>query len=184
MPRELRRLAVFCGSRDGARPRYREAARALGEAMAARGLDLVYGGAANGLMGAVADAVLRGGRAVVGVIPHGLDKVEFAHPRLTERVDVRTMHERKAVMVERADAIVALPGGFGTMDELFEALTWRQLGLHERPLGLLDVDDYYQPLLAWLDRAVSERFAPAQTRALLRVERDPSALLALLAERA
>ncbi|MDX2012954.1 MAG: TIGR00730 family Rossman fold protein [Myxococcaceae bacterium] len=180
--RRVQAVTVFCGSRDGTRASYRSAATAFGAAMARRGLDLVYGGAQNGLMGAVADAVVNGGRAVVGVIPAGLDRVEFAHPRLSERIDVDTMHARKAVMAERADAFVALPGGFGTMDELFEALTWRQLAMHDKPLGLLDVDDYYRPLVAFLDGAVREGFAPARVRALLVVESDPDVLLARLEE--
>ncbi len=173
-------VAVFCGSRDGVRPVFREAATGFGSAMARRGLDLVYGGAANGLMGAVADAVLAGGGRVIGVIPRGLDRVEFAHPKLSERIDTASMHERKAVMADRADAFVALPGGFGTMDELFEALTWRQLAMHHKPLGLLDVEGFYQPLVGWLDRAVADGFAPAATRATLRVERDADVLLGLL----
>ncbi|MBE2251508.1 MAG: TIGR00730 family Rossman fold protein [Myxococcus sp.] len=180
MSRELRALAVFCGSRDGAQPVFREAARAFGEAMARRGIDLVYGGAGSGLMGAVADAVLAGGRRVVGVIPRGLDRVEFAHPRLTERIDTGSMHERKAVMADRADAFVALPGGFGTMDELFEALTWRQLAMHDKPLGLLDVGGYYAPLVAWLDGAVRQGFAPEKVRALLHVSSEIEPLLNLL----
>lgn len=145
--------------------------------MAERRCDLVYGGAANGLMGAVASAVLDGGGRAIGVIPAGLDRVEFAHPRLTERVDVGTMHERKAVMADRADAFVALPGGFGTMDELFEALTWRQLGFHRKPLGLLEVEGYYAPLVAWLDAAVNEGFAPAAVRSLLFVSGDAGRLV-------
>lgn len=170
-------VAVFCGSRAGTRPTFLSAAEAFGKSMASRGCDLVYGGAANGLMGAVAGAVLDGGGKAIGVIPAGLDRVEFAHPRLSERIDVVTMHERKAAMAERADAFVALPGGFGTMDELFEALTCRQLGLHDKPLGLLDVDGYYAPLVAWLDAAVNDGFAPAPVRSLLRVSADAEALL-------
>lgn len=181
--RRLTTVTVFCGSRDGVRASYRAAATAFGAALARRGLDLVYGGAQNGLMGAVADAVVSGGRKVVGVIPAGLDRVEFAHPKLTERIDVATMHARKAVMAERGDAFVALPGGFGTMDELFEALTWRQLAMHDKPLGLLDVDEYYRPLVAFLDVAVTEGFAPARVRALLVVESDPDVLLTRLEER-
>lgn len=178
MSREARAIAVFCGSRDGVKPAFRQAATAFGAAMAERGLDLVYGGAANGLMGAVADAVLAGGRRVIGVIPKGLDRVEFAHPRLTERIDVRTMHERKAVMADRCHAFVALPGGFGTMDELFEAITWRQLSIHAKPIGLLDVEGYYAPLVTWLDGAVSQGFAPAAVRSGVLLERDPARLIA------
>ena len=176
----MKTVAVFCGSRDGARPLFRDAATRFGSVMARRGLNLVYGGAANGLMGAVADAVLAGGRRVIGVIPRGLDRVEFAHPRLSERIDTASMHERKAIMADRADAFVALPGGFGTMDELFEALTWRQLAMHHKPLGLLDVDGFYQPLVGWLDRAVHDGFAPAATRATLQVSSDADVLLGLL----
>jgi uncharacterized protein (TIGR00730 family) len=170
-------VAVFCGSRNGARPVFREAATRFGMALARHGLDLVYGGAATGLMGAVADAALAGGRRVIGVIPRGLDRIEFAHPRLSERIDTASMHERKAVIAERASMFVALPGGFGTMDELFEALTWRQLAMHQKPMGLLDVDDFYQPLVAWLDRAVADGFTPKETRTTLRVERDADILL-------
>ncbi|MBL8922390.1 MAG: TIGR00730 family Rossman fold protein [Myxococcaceae bacterium] len=177
MKPERRAIAVFCGSRDGARPVFRQAAAAFGRAMADRQLDLVYGGAANGLMGAVADSVLAGGLRVIGVIPKGLDRVEFAHPRLTERIDVRTMHERKAVMADRCDAFVALPGGFGTMDELFEAITWRQLAIHSKPIGVLDVAGYYAPLVAWLDGAVAQGFAPSAVRAGLVIDADAGRLL-------
>ncbi|MBL8939374.1 MAG: TIGR00730 family Rossman fold protein [Archangium sp.] len=180
MKREARAITVFCGSRDGGKPVFRAAATAFGEAMAKAGFDLVYGGAANGLMGALADAVAAGGRKVIGVIPKGLDRVEFAHPKLTERIDVASMHERKAIMAERGDAFVALPGGFGTMDELFEALTWRQIAIHDKPLGLLDVDGYYAPLVAWLDRAVSDGFAPPRVRDALVVDTNPASLLARL----
>lgn len=180
MSPKLRSIAVFCGSRTGARPEFLDAARAFGTAMARRGCDLVYGGAANGLMGAVADAVHAGGRKVIGVIPKGLDRVEFAHPKLSERVDVATMHDRKAVMTDRADAIVALPGGLGTMDELFEALSWRQLAIHHKPVGLLDVGGFYEPLVAWLDGAVSDGFVAARHRSILHVDTSADALLARL----
>jgi uncharacterized protein (TIGR00730 family) len=192
-------VTVFCGSRDGARPSYRAAAFAFGAALARRRLDLVYGGAKNGLMGAVADGALAGGARVIGVIPAWFERpearegrqrasgdaqvvTEFAHPRLSERIDVQSMHARKAVMAERGDAFVALPGGFGTMDELFEALTWRQLAMHDRPLGLLDVDGYFSPLVAFLDAAVREGFAPSDARQALAVEGEPDALLARLEE--
>ena len=171
-------VAVFCGSRDGSRPVFREAATAFGEAMARRGFDLVYGGAANGLMGAVADAVLAGGRRVIGVIPKGLDRVEFAHPKLSERIDTGSMHERKAIMAEESDAFVALPGGIGTFEELFEVFTWAQLAIHQKPIGLLNTAGYYAPLLAFLEHAVSQRFMTAATHNLLRVATTPADLLA------
>jgi hypothetical protein len=157
-----------------------EAAKAFGSSMARHGCDLVYGGAAHGMMGAVADAVIAGGRTVIGVIPKGLDRVEFAHPRLSERVDVASMHERKAVMTDRAEAFVALPGGLGTMDELFEALSWRQLAIHHKPVGLLDVAGFYAPLVAWLDGAVSDGFVSARHRAMLHVDATGEGLLTRL----
>ena len=137
----MRSVCVFCGSKEGDSPLFREAATAFGRALAAQKLDLVYGGAHHGLMGAVADAVLAGGGKIIGVVPRGLARQEFAHPELTEHHVVDTMYERKALMAERADAFVALPGGFGTMDELFDMLTGAQIGLHHKPIGLLDVDE-------------------------------------------
>lgn len=181
MKRNLSSIAVFCGSRIGRRPEFADAAVAFGAAMARHGCDLVYGGAANGVMGAVANGVLVGGKKIIGVIPKGLDRVEFAHPKLSERVDVATMHDRKAVMADRADAFVALPGGFGTMDELFEAISWRQLAIHDKPIGLLDVGGFFKPLIAWLDGAVEDGFITARHRASLIVETHPEALLQRLA---
>jgi uncharacterized protein (TIGR00730 family) len=175
-------VTVFCGSKSGVRPAYRAAATALGEELGQRGLQLVYGGAGHGLMGALADAVLSRGGRVVGVIPEGLDRVEFAHPRLSERIDVASMHERKAIMADRADAFIALPGGFGTLDELFEVLTWRQLSLHRKPIGLLDVEGYFAPLIRWADTAVSEGFVAAQVRETLIVETQPARLLTSMLE--
>lgn len=153
-----RELTVFCGSRDGARPTYRAAALAFGTAMARRGFDLVYGGGQNGLMGAVADAVLAGGRRVIGVIPKGLDRIEFAHRGLSERIDVDTMHARKAVMAERGVAFVALPGGFGTMDELFEALTLIQTQKIARFPIILVGTKYWQGLMDWIKATMDERY--------------------------
>lgn len=144
--------------------------------MAKRGVDLVYGGAQNGLMGAVANAVLAGGRRAIGVIPKGLDRLEFAHPKLTERIDVPTMHVRKEVMANRATAFVALAGGFGTMDELFETITFRQIGAHQKPVGLLDTGGFYESLFRWMDRAVEEGLAPAELRASLICTSDPDEL--------
>lgn len=156
----IRSVCVFCGSRPGARPEYREAATRLGTALARRDLTLVYGGASVGVMGAVADAVLAAGGRVVGVIPHFLESKEITHPGLTELHAVDSMHTRKALMAERSDAFVALPGGFGTLDELFEITTWAQLGLHRKPMGLLDVGGFFQPLLAMVRRMADEGFVP------------------------
>lgn len=180
----IQRVCVFCGSKLGASPVFREAATALGRALAGRGLGLVYGGAAQGLMGAVADAVLDGGGEAIGVIPHGLARQEFAHPRLTKAHFVGSMHERKALMESLSDAFIALPGGFGTMDELFEALTWAQLGLHDKPLGLVDTDGYYAPLVTWIRGALTQGFVPQAMEAALVVDPEPAALLdRLLAHR-
>lgn len=174
----MTRVCVFCGSRDGASPAHRAAATATGQALAARGLDLVYGGSASGLMGAVADAVLEGGRAAIGVIPVRLAaRQEFAHPRLTEVHHTASMAERKHLMFEKADAFLTLPGGFGTLDELFEALTATQLGLHRKPVGLLDVDGYFAPLLTWIERGLRDGFVPPHLAGALVVERDPHALV-------
>ena len=177
----MRRLCLFCGSSAGARPAYLEAARALGRLLADRGIGLVYGGASVGLMGAAADAALAAGGAVHGVIPHGLVARELAHPGLTALHVVGTMHERKARMAELADAFVALPGGLGTLEELFEVWTWAQLGVHRKPVALLDTDGYWAPLLAFLGHARAEGFVrPAHLDALL-VERAAAALLDRLA---
>jgi uncharacterized protein (TIGR00730 family) len=145
--------------------------------MGEKGLDLVYGGAAFGLMGAVADAVLDFGRHVTGVIPHGLERREFAHPRLTEKCMVASMHERKALMTSLADGFVALPGGFGTMDELFEALTWEQIGLHRKPIALVNIGGFYDPLVQWARLARDEGFIAEAVHDLLIVEARPAAAL-------
>ncbi len=176
-PPPFNSVCVFCGSRPGARPEFLAAARAFGTELAARGLSLVYGGASIGLMGAVADAVLAGGGRAVGVLPVGLERKEIAHRGLSELHVVDSMHARKAKMAELAGAFVALPGGFGTFDELFEILTWAQLGLHQKPVGLLDVEGFWEPLQALAQRAADEGFvAQAQARALV-VEASPAALL-------
>lgn len=180
----MRHVCVFCGSSPGGQPAYLAAAVALGGLVARRGLGLVYGGASIGLMGAVADAALAGGGEVVGVIPAALEAKEIAHERLTRLEVVSSMHERKARMAELADAFVALPGGMGTLEETAEILTWAQLGLHHKPCGLLDVEGYWAPLVAFLDRAVRERFLRPEDRELLLVEQDPEALLDRLAARA
>ena len=152
------RICVFAGSNPGARESYLAVARELGAEIAHRGAIMVYGGASVGLMGACADAALAGGAEVVGVLPRALTAREIAHQGLTEMRIVSSLHERKAVMSALSDAVVALPGGCGTMDELFEAITWGQLGLHEKPIGLLDADSYYRPFRAFLDHMSSEGF--------------------------
>jgi uncharacterized protein (TIGR00730 family) len=154
----MQRICVFAGSNDGARESYLIAARELGAEIARRGHGIVYGGAACGLMGACADAALAGGAEVVGVLPRALTSREIAHTGLTEMRIVGSLHERKAVMSALSDAVVALPGGCGTMDELFEAITWGQLGLHEKPIGLLDVDAYFAPLIAFVEHMNAEGF--------------------------
>jgi uncharacterized protein (TIGR00730 family) len=178
----MKSVCVFCGSSSGARPVHLAAARRMGEALGARGLRLVYGGSSVGLMGAVADAALARGGEVVGVLPEFMVSREIAHPRLTELVLVGSMHERKAEMATRADAFVALPGGFGTLDELFEVLTWSQLGLHQppKPSAVLDVDGYYASLIAFVDHAVAEGFVRPEHRAMLLVDQDPDRLIARL----
>jgi hypothetical protein len=177
----IKRVLVFCGSSPGARPEYAQAAGELGALIARRGLGLVYGGASVGLMGIVADGALAAGGEVIGVIPRQLVKREIAHTGLTDLREVGTMHERKALMAELSDAVIALPGGTGTLDELFELFTWSQLGLHRMPIGLLDVAGYWQPLLAMLDHMVAERLLRSEHRETLLVETDASALLDALA---
>ncbi len=174
------RLCVFCGSRPGGRPVFAEQARAFGRLLAARGVGLVYGGGHVGLMGILADAVLAEGGEVRGVIPRALQDRELAHQRLTELHVVETMHQRKALMADLADGFAALPGAFGTGDELFEILTWAQLGLHGKPIGLLNAAGFFDPLLAWIDRAVEEAFLKPQHRDLLLVADEPGRLLDLL----
>ena len=175
-------ICIFCGSNEGARPEYRKAADDMGRTIARRGLTLVYGGADVGLMGAVADAALAEGGPVIGVIPQSLAAREIAHPGLTELHVVGTLHERKVMMAELSDAFVSLPGGYGTLDELFEMLTWSQIGTHLKPSGLLNIAGYFDPLLALLDHAVQERFLHARHRAMLLADDDPARLLDLLGE--
>lgn len=168
---------MFAGASPGARPDYAEAAGRLGRALAEAGVGVVYGGGNVGLMGALADAALAGGGEVVGVIPRALVERELGHPDVTRLEVVESMHERKARMAELADAFVALPGGLGTLEELFEVWTWSQLGFHAKPCGLLNAAGFFDPLLAHLDRAVAERFVRDEHRAMLRVAADPAALL-------
>jgi len=174
-------VCVYCGSRHGAKPAYTAAARALGEAIGARGWQLVYGGGKVGLMGEVADATLAAGGRVVGVIPETLMRREVGHPGLTELHVVPTMHQRKQMMAERADAFIALPGGIGTLEELYEVWTWRQLGYHDQPIGLLNVDGFYDGLLQFMQHTVTEGFLSGEQQAVLRVGSDPQTLLLELA---
>ena len=178
----MRRLAVYCGSRRGHDPAFAKAAAALGETMALRGVGLVYGAAQTGLMGVVADTVLELGGEVIGVIPEALMANEIVHPRLTKLEVVDSMHQRKARMLELADAMVALPGGFGTLEELFEVLAWLQLGLHQKPCGLLNVAGFFDPLLRYLDASVEQGFLNPQHRQLLRHHTDDDLLLQNLQE--
>lgn len=170
-------LCVFCGSRHGAKPVYAEATRAVGTALAERGWQLVYGGGNVGLMGVLADAARDGGARVTGVIPQSLMAREVGHRGLDELLIVPSMHARKRRMAERADAFLALPGGLGTFEELFEIWTWRQLGYHQRPIALLNTAGYYDPLLRFLQDAVSQGFITRAQSEMLLVDDDPAALL-------
>jgi hypothetical protein len=174
----LQRICVFTGSRPGARDAYGEAARNLGRTLVRRGIGLVYGGGNVGLMGELADAALAEGGEVIGVIPESLVRKEVAHGGLSQLRVVRSMHERKAQMADLADGFIALPGGMGTLEELFEILTWAQLGLHGKPCGLLDVGGYFERLLAFLDHAVSEDFLRSEHRSILAYAEDADSLLA------
>jgi uncharacterized protein (TIGR00730 family) len=176
----VKSIACFCGARDGLNPAFRQGAVALGTAMVKRGLALVYGGGSLGMMGALADAVLAAGGHVTGVIPYGLARREFEHPRVTTMHKVDTMHERKALMEKLSDAFIALPGGFGTLDELFEITTWSQIGLHEKPIGLLDTLGYWEGLHLQVERARKEGFIAEGMQKMLVVERTPEALLDLM----
>jgi uncharacterized protein (TIGR00730 family) len=173
----MRRICVFCGSKTGDSPRHTAAAHDLAMALVRRRLALVYGGGNIGLMGVLADAVLAAGGSVIGVIPRFMVLRELAHQGLTELHLVDSMHERKALMAEHADGFIALPGGFGTADELFEMLTWRQLHLHDKPIGLLNVGGYFNPLLSWLDVMVDEGFLKRSNRELLIVRAEAEELL-------
>jgi len=173
----MKRICVFCGSNAGARSEYAEAARALATVLAERKLGIVYGGGNVGLMGVLADAALARGGEVIGVIPQKLVDKEVAHHGVTELRIVETMHERKALMNDLSDAFLALPGGFGTLDEFFEVLTWAQLGFHGKPCALLNVAGYYDGMLAMLDHAVTERFLRPAHRELVIADTDPLRLL-------
>ena len=173
----MKRIAVFCGSNHGARPEYTDVARDLGWLLVREGITLVYGGGSVGLMGEIADAALAAGGEVIGVIPRPLWDREVGHRGLTDLRIVESMHERKALIAELSDGFLALPGGIGTFEEIFEIWTWAQLGMHRKPLGFLDVAGYYAPMAAFLDRAVVEGFLRAEQRAVAMFERDPEALL-------
>lgn len=173
----INKIAVYCASASGFAPLYAEQARLLGSKMAQRGQGLVYGGAHVGLMGAVADGVLSAGGEVYGVIPHFLKVKELEHKGLTKCYEVETMHERKAKMAELSDAIIALPGGFGTMEELFEMMTWAQLALHKKAIGILNINGFYDSLLVFIDRMVADGFLKEEYSKLLIVENDIDKLL-------
>jgi uncharacterized protein (TIGR00730 family) len=178
----MKRICVFCGSSPGSRPEYRAATEKLGTELARHNIGLVYGGGNVGLMGLLADAVLRAGGEAVGVIPENLMAREVGHNGLTQLHVVRSMHERKALMADLSDAFVALPGGFGTLEEFCEVVTWAQLGLHAKPCGILNVLGYYLPLLAMFDHAVEERFLKPENRALVLARESPAELLQALEE--
>ena len=173
----LRSICVFCGASSGGDPRYAAAAAAVGERLAERGIQVVYGGGRRGLMGTLADAALAAGGRVVGVIPRGLVDRELAHPEVSELRIVDTLHERKAQMADLADGFIALPGGLGTLEELAEVLSWAQLDLHDKPVGLLDVGGYFEALEAFLDHAVAEGFVAERHRRLLLRDDDLDRLL-------
>ncbi len=166
-------LTVFCGSKHGQAPVFTEAARSLGRFLGQEGIGLVFGGGHIGLMGVIADAALAAGGEVIGVIPQSMVESELAHTQLTRLEIVQTMHERKARMAELGDAFLALPGGYGTLDELFEILTWAQLRLHQKPIGLANVAGYFQPLLQWIDQALEAGFLAGKHQKLLHVEAEP-----------
>jgi uncharacterized protein (TIGR00730 family) len=173
----MRRLCVYCGSRPGSQPDYTEAAENLARALVKRHIEVVYGGASVGTMGVLADTVLAEGGHVIGIIPQAVVGREVVHRGLSDLRVVASMHERKALMAELSDGFIALPGGLGTLDEVFEILTWGQLGLHQKPCGLLNIRDYYRGLIDFLDHAVSERFITDVHRALLLVEEEPERLI-------
>lgn len=173
----MKRICVFCGSSPGARPEYVEAARRLGHTLASKGIGLVYGGAKVGTMGQIASAALEAGGEVIGVISEQLVEKEVAFTGLADLQVVSSMHERKARMVELSDGFIALPGGLGTFEEFFEALTWAQLGIHHKPCGLLNVCGYYDKLIAFLDHVIEQQFVKSEYRAMVLVDEDPERLL-------
>lgn len=174
--KKIKRVCVFCGSSSGKQEIYAEQARALGQAMTANGIGLVYGAGGIGLMGTIADTIIEAGGEVIGVIPYALATKERAHPKAEMHV-VNTMHERKAMMADLSHAFIAMPGGFGTFEELMEIITWGQLGIHQKPIGVLNVAGYYDPLLAMIDRAIEEGFILPRYRNLIVVASNAEALL-------
>ena len=181
MPASKLSICVYCGSRFGAQPAYKAAAQALGQAIGERGWQLVYGGGKVGLMGTVADATLAAGGRVVGIIPDSLKRLEVEHTGLQELHVVPTMHVRKQMMAERADLFIALPGGIGTLEELYEVWTWRQLGYHDQPIGLVNTAGYYDRLLAFMAHSVEQGFLSPPQNSVLQVGADPVELLLRLA---
>lgn len=177
---KIKSVCVFCGSRVGDNPAYALAASHLGTLLASKNIQLVYGAGNIGLMGVVADACLAANGKVVGVIPTKLVEKEVAHKGLTELIVVESMHERKALMASKSDAFVALPGGFGTCDELFEILTWAQLGIHHKPIGILNTDGFFNPLLAWIDQMIDQGFVKQRFKELLLVAEKPDELMELV----
>lgn len=173
----MNRICVYCGSSPGLLAEYRDAAKVLGHTLADRGIGLVYGGASIGVMGSVADAVLEKGGEVIGVIPFALATREVAHSGLSELIVVESMHERKAKMAELSDGFIALPGGWGTLEEIFEMLTWAQLGFHDKPCGLLNIRDYYDHLYAFLEHAIDQRFVREEYRPMMMMEPSAERLL-------
>ena len=178
----IKKVCVFCGSSDSIDDAYLDAAWSMGQAMAEGGFELIFGGGGTGLMGSLADAALDCGGQVIGVLPRLFDTPALAHPNLTELRIVDDMHKRKAVMMESADAFLALPGGFGTFEELFEVLTWAQIGLHRKPVGVLNVNGYFDPLIDLIEHAKVEGFMYEEHPALLIVDDDANALLARLTQ--
>jgi uncharacterized protein (TIGR00730 family) len=178
----MQRVCVFCGSSPGARPAYADATAEVARLLAGQGIGVVYGGGHVGLMGVLADSAMAAGGEVIGVMPQALVDREIGHTEISELRVVGSMHERKALTADLSDAFIALPGGAGTLEELFEVYTWAQLGLHDKPCGLLDIEDYFSGLVGFLDHAVDERFLREEHRAMLIVEREPRRLIERLAE--
>lgn len=173
----LKKLCVYCGSSPGRRPEYIQGAQALAQLFVEHDIELVYGGASVGLMGIMADTVLQNGGRATGIIPENLVAKEIAHDKLTELKVVASMHERKAAMAELSDGFIALPGGLGTLEELFEILTWAQLGFHRKPVGLLNVYGYFDQLAGFLDHTVAEQFVSEDHRSMIIIEEDPQSLI-------
>ncbi|MGD8346287.1 MAG: TIGR00730 family Rossman fold protein [Lysobacterales bacterium] len=173
----MKRICVYCGSNPGSKPVFRQSGRELGRELANRGLGLVYGGASVGVMGAVADGVLEAGGSAIGVLPHFFSTKEIAHRGLDELIIVNSMHERKAKMSELSDGFIALPGGWGTIEEIFEMLTWAQLGHHAKPCGLLNIDSYYDELSAFLEKAIQHQFVKEAYRPMIIIEDSAAQML-------